>query len=221
MPSRNVVKQFDVDSMYHVYNRGNNKRQIFFDEQDYTVFLSFLKYALLSDEEFHADSEVDKSALSVSSKFELKRLGLSGRLELVSYCLMPNHFHLLFFQQGIDAITKIMRSIATGYVMYFNKRYNTSGSLFQGVYKASKIKDDAYYQHISRYIHLNALDTGADFRYYNYSSYKYYNKTATADWIHPEKGMQDMSPLQYEKFIYDWIPYRKEVKDTARYLADN
>jgi putative transposase len=220
MPGKNVVKNFDEDSMYHVYNRGNNKRQIFFDEKDYSVFLSFLKYALLSDEEFHADGEVNSELLSVTDRFELKRLGLAGKLELVSYCLMPNHFHLQLFQYDIDAITRLMRSISTGYVMYFNKRYETSGSLFQGVYKASKITDEAYNQHISRYIHLNALDTGADFRYYDYSSYKYYGGAAKADWVHPEKGMMDMNPQQYEQFIIDWIPQRNEVKDITKYLAD-
>ena len=220
MPSKNVTKQFDVDSMYHVYNRGNNKRQIFFDERDYAVFLSFLKYALMSDEDFHAKEQIDKSILTENNRFELRRLGLAGKLELVSYCLMPNHFHLQFFQHDIDAITKLMRSIATGYVMYFNKRYETSGSLFQGVYKASKINDDAYYQHISRYIHLNALDIDADFKYYEYSSYKYYSDNAKADWVHTEKGINGMDPKQYEQFIIDWIPQRKDAKNIAGYLAD-
>jgi len=163
MPSKNVTKQFDVDSMYHVYNRGNNSRQIFFDERDYAVFLSFLKYALLSDENIKADAQVDKQLLTENAQYNLRRLGLSGKLELVSYCLLPNHFHLQLYQYDADAVTKIMRSIATGYVMYFNKRYRTSGSLFQGVYKASKITEESYNQHISRYIHLNALDVGEDF----------------------------------------------------------
>ena len=220
MPSKNSVKQFDTDSMYHVYNRGNNKRQIFFDDNDCAVFLSFLKYALLSDENFTANQEVDRSLISTAEEFNLRRLGLSGKLELVSYCLLPNHFHLQFYQYDIDAITKLMRSIATGYVMYFNKKYETSGSLFQGVYKASKIKDESYNQHISRYIHLNALDNGADFRYYDYSSYKYYSGSAKADWVHPDKGMNGMNPQQYEQFVTDWIPQRQEAKDIAKYLAD-
>lgn len=221
MPSKNSVKQFDVDSMYHVYNRGNNKRQIFFDERDYAVFLSYLKYALLSDENISAKDEVDTSQLSENSRFELRRLGLAGKLELVSYCLMPNHFHLQFFQYNADAVTKIMRSIATGYVMYFNKRYGSSGSLFQGVYKAAKVDADAYYQHVSRYIHLNALDVGEDFRQYKYSSYKYYSAAAKADWVHPDKGMLEMSPEKYEEFVQDWIPYRKEIEEISKYLADN
>jgi len=219
MPSKNSVKNYDVDSMYHVYNRGNNKRQIFFDERDYAVFLSFLKFALLSDENMQATHEIERTLLTENDKYNLRRLGLRGKLELVSYCLMPNHFHLQFFQYDIDAITKLMRSIATGYTMYFNKRYGTSGSLYQGVYKASKINTDGYWSHISRYIHLNPVDLDADFRHYEYSSYKYYSGKATAEWVTPEKGMQGLSTKQYEDFCTEWIPYRKEVKNLKEILA--
>jgi len=219
MPSKNSVKNYDVDSMYHVYNRGNNKRQIFFDERDYAVFLSFLKFALLSDENTQATHEIERTLLTENDKYYLRRLGLRGKLELVSYCLMPNHFHLQFFQYDIDAITKLMRSIATGYTMYFNKRYGTSGSLYQGVYKASKINTDGYWSHISRYIHLNPVDLDADFRHYEYSSYKYYSGKATAEWVTQEKGMQGLSTKQYEYFCAEWIPCRKEAKGLKQILA--
>lgn len=212
MPSKNSIKSFEVDSMYHVYNRGNNKRNIFIDEQDYSVFLSYLKYALLSSEEVKASEQVDRNLISEAQQFNLRRMGLEGKLELVSYCLMPNHFHLLFYQHDIDAITKIMRSIATGYVMYFNKRHDSSGRLFQGVYKASRIADDSYWQHISRYIHLNPVDLGVDFRDYDYSSYKYYSTRSEAAWVKPDKGMNGMGIHEYEKFVVDWIPQRNDMK---------
>lgn len=220
MPSKNSIKQFDVDSMYHVYNRGNNKRQIFIDETDYSVFLSYLKYALLSDDKVHAVNEVDKQLISSAEQFNLRRLGLNGKLELVSYCLMPNHFHLQFFQHDIDAITKIMRSIATGYVMYFNKKYDSSGRLFQGTYKAVSVNTDSYWTHLSRYIHLNSEDIGISFKDYEHSSYRYYNGSAEADWVAPEKGVQDMNKVEYEHFIKEWIPHRKDNKIIKTYLAN-
>lgn len=220
MPARNVVKQYEPDTMYHVYNRGNNKRQIFFDQQDFTVFLSFFKFALLSDESYKAKDTVDKSLISEAAQFNIRRLRLSGKLELVSFCLLPNHFHLQLYQHEADAISKLMRSVMTGYVMYFNKRYKTSGGLFQGVYKAKKVSDDSYWQHISRYIHLNAIDVGSDFRYYNNSSYKYYSGAVKSDWVSPEKGKCGMTRAEYEKFINDWVPHRQEVKSISGFLAD-
>ena len=137
MPSKNSVKSFEPEAMYHVYNRGVDKRIIFVDERDYAVFLSFLKYALLSDDEIKQANYVDKNSISDSARFNLRREGLAKRLQLVSFCLMPNHFHLLLYQYDQEAITKLMRSIGTGYSMYFNKRHGRTGTLFQGVYKAS------------------------------------------------------------------------------------
>ena len=85
MPSKNTAKQFDIDSMYHVYNRGNNKRQIFFDERDYAVFLSFLKYALLSDDDIQAEGVVDNSLLTKNDQFNLRRLGLAGKCQAPTF----------------------------------------------------------------------------------------------------------------------------------------
>jgi len=219
MPSRNSIKQFDSDSMYHVYNRGNNKRTIFFDEKDYAVFLSYIKYALLSDDDFQARAEVSEELISSSSRFNLRRLGLHNRVELVAYCLMPNHFHLLLYQYDPDAIPALMRSIATGYSMYFNKRHNCSGKLYQGVYKAAPVDNQPYWEHISRYIHLNPIDLGVDYKTYDFSSYRQYMGYINAKWLKQDKGMIGASPEDYASFVESWIPYRKELKDLDKYLA--
>jgi putative transposase len=222
MPSRNSVKSFEPESMYHVYNRGVDKRIIFKDERDYAVFLSFLKYALLSDDEIKQVSLVDKNSISDSARFNLRREGLADKLELVSFCLMPNHFHLLLYQYDQEAITKLMRSIGTGYSMYFNKRYGRTGTLFQGVYKASRINSEGFWQHISRYIHLNPVDLGVDYETYTYSSYRNYIGTAKTDWLKPELVLGGFSKKsEYKKFVKDYLPYRKELKDIKELLANS
>jgi putative transposase len=222
MPSRNAIKEFEPDSMYHVYNRGVDKRIIFTDERDYSVFLSFLKFALLSDEQLTEQNVIDDGLLTEANRFNLRREGLYGAVELVSYCLMPNHFHLLLYQHEIDGITRLMRSVATGYVMYFNKRHKRVGGLFQDVYKASRIHTQGYWDHISRYIHLNPIDLGEDYESYTYSSYRNYVGNAEADWLKPELVMDGFSSVEeYEKFVKDYIPYRKELKDIASMLANS
>lgn len=222
MPSKNVVKQFDSDSMYHVYNRGVNKMNIFNDERDYAVFLSFLKYALLSNEVEKSLESVDVSQLSEAQRFNLRREGLADRLSLVSYCLMPNHFHLLLYQYDRDAITVLMRSVATGYSMYFNKIHNRIGSLFQGVYKASKIDNDAYWDHISRYIHLNPIDIGEDYRRYEYSSYRVYVGLKNQEWVKPDIILDGFSSvLDYEKFVEDYQVDKELNQEVKRMLANN
>ena len=81
MPSRNVYKIYLENSYYHVYNRGVNKRVIFQDNQDYVTFLNLLKRYLLNNQP--------------KDRFGRTYLNLSGRLELLAYCLMPNHFHMI------------------------------------------------------------------------------------------------------------------------------
>ena len=221
MPSRNSVKQYVPDSMYHVYNRGNNKQSIFKDERDYAVFMGFLKYALLSDSEHSRIETAQTDLLTESQRFSMRREGFADELELVSFCLMPNHFHLLFYQYSQDAISRLMRSIATGYSMYFNKRHNMTGRLFGGVYKAAHISDDSYWQHISRYIHLNPLDIGKNYIDYPYSSYRYFSNAAEAEWVKPELILNGFSnPKEYGKFVADYIPYRKELKELEYLLAN-
>jgi putative transposase len=222
MPSRNTVKSYEPESMYHVYNRGVDKRIIFVDERDYLVFLSFLKYALLSDEELKNYEVIDEGVISQASRFNLRREGLHGSVELVSFCLMPNHFHLLLYQYDIDGITRLMRSVATGYVLYFNKRHKRVGTLFQGRYKASKINSQGYWDHISRYIHLNPLDINQDYKTYQYSSYRNYIGEFNAEWLKPGLVLDSFSSTEeYEKFVEEYIPEKEELKKLKELLANS
>jgi putative transposase len=218
MPSRNSIKQFEADSAYHIYNRGVDKRVIFCDQQDYAVFLSFLKHALSEDK----GEMFDSSLISDAQRFNFRRLNLAESVDLLAFCLMPNHFHLLIYQHSQDGITKLMRSIATAYSIYFNKRYDRSGTLFQGRYKASRILNDSYWQHISRYIHLNALDVTRDYKSYPYGSFRYYIKAAKAEWVKPKIILDSFSGInEYEEFHDDYKEVRKELIDIKEMLADH
>lgn len=79
-------------------------------------------------------------------------------VRIVSFCLLPNHFHLLLQPLVPDGITQFMHRLGMGYARYFNTLYERTGCLFQGRFRAVHIKRDAQFIHIPRYIHLNALD---------------------------------------------------------------
>src|SRR3990167_6729479 len=136
MPSENIIKDYIEDGYYHIYNRGVEKREIFLDEQDCTVFLHYLKLYLSPIEEL---KQLDLPGLRV---LKFIRLNLSQEIDLQSFALMPNHIHLQVKQQTIDGIVKLMKRLATAYVMYFNKKYRRVGSLFQNRYKAALVKTD-------------------------------------------------------------------------------
>lgn len=158
MASKNSTKIYIPNSYYHIYNRGVEKRVIFQDEQDYSVFLSYLKtYLSPKDEEsLHVILNSDKSSPKEKDQ-SLKLLKLknySSDLELLCYALLPNHFHLLVKQQAI-VIDSFTNSLGTRYAMYFNRKYKRRGVLFQDVYKAVLIESEEQLLHLSRYIHLN------------------------------------------------------------------
>jgi putative transposase len=204
MPSRNVIKQDVAESFYHVYARGSNKQRIFRDQADFVKFLRlFDRY--LSLQEY-------KNVLGQSFP------NYYNRIELVCFCLMPNHFHLLIYQRQAGAMTEFMRSVLTSYSMYFNKKYKRTGPLFESRYKASLISEDNYLEHVTRYIHLNPRE----WRQYEYSSLPYYLHQITDDWIRPERITSRFeTPEQYLNFVEDYAE-AKEMLDILKHeLADD
>lgn len=158
MASKNSIKTYVKNAYYHVYNRGVEKRVIFLDEQDYSVFLSYLQvYLLPKDEEglrciLTSETSTPKEKNSALKQLQLKNY--SNSIELLCYALMSNHFHLLI-KQSDTTINYFMNSLGTRYSMYFNRKYKRTGVLFQDVYKAVLVASDEQLLHVSRYIHTN------------------------------------------------------------------
>ncbi len=194
MPSRNTVREFTAEQYYHIFNRGVENRIIFVDDQDYIVFIGLLKKYL--------------SGQNHNKNNRHKFLPLTGELELLAYCLMPTHFHLLVFQKTEDAIVKLMRRVAIGYVMYFNDRYKRVGGLFQARYKAALIDEEAYLHHISRYIHLNPKE----YKQWPYSSLQYYQKRQSAKWLNTQRILDLFnSRREYLDFVADYEANKREL----------
>jgi len=163
MPAKNSVKIYLEDVYYHIYNRGTGKSNIFLDEQDYKVFLHYLKKYLDQTSEY----------------------SLADKVKLLAYCLMPNHFHLFVYQITKEGLIKLMRALSTSYAMYFNKKYDRSGTIFQGIYKAVLVENEPYFLHITRYIHLNPAELTENWEEYPYSSYGVYLGKNKIPWVDP------------------------------------
>lgn len=140
---------FTEEEFYHVYNRGTDKRVIFFDKTDYIYFQKLLFICNSKNRIILRDLPKGQDVYSVERDGTLVDIG--------SYCLMPNHFHLLLYEKQEDAISLFMQKIATAYAMYFNKRHKRSGALFEGCFKAIHVDTDEYLQYLFAYIHLNPI----------------------------------------------------------------
>ncbi|MBU2052246.1 transposase [Patescibacteria group bacterium] len=202
MPAKNSLKEYSPDSYYHVYNRGVAKQNIFLDEQDYKIFLSYFKLYL-------TPPDLQGQSLKVAASRKLKNY--FGELRLLVYCLMPNHFHLLIFQKEADSMTNFLRSLATKYSMYFNRKYRRVGHVFQGRYKAVKVANENQFIYLSKYIHRNPLDiitSGSDLEVYRYSSYINYLGLINQQWLNTS------NILNYFSKTNPKMTYKNFVKET-------
>ncbi len=140
---------------YHVYNRGVDKRCIFNDTKDYERFCE--SACLFNNPEYvYSPQKIEKFVqLSVQERF-----GFDGDpyVKILSYALMPNHYHFFLQQTQDDGIPKFFHKLNKGYSNYFNNRNDRTGALFEGKYKAKHIDNNAYFDYVLLYIHLNPLD---------------------------------------------------------------
>jgi putative transposase len=202
MPGKNIIKLFEPEGSYHIYNRGINRSEIFLDAADYGYFEWLVERCL--------------SPAPTKDPKGREYLRLDNDLELNAYCLMPNHFHLLCYQYSIDGVTKFIRSVCTAYTMYFNKKYKRRGPLFENSYRAVPILRDGQLLHISRYIHLNHKN----FRTWPHSSLADY-LGISRPWVTPDRIMGLFDSLkQYHKFVLDYEQAQRELESIKRELAN-
>jgi putative transposase len=132
---------------YHIYNRGNSKQKIFHNKNDYEHFVGLL-YVCNQKENFKMDNlRKGKNLFDLGKDTSIVDIG--------AYVLMPNHFHLLLTQRDGGDISKFMQKLSTAYVMYYNKKYNRTGSLFEGKFKSQNLESDRYLKYIFSRLFLN------------------------------------------------------------------
>lgn len=172
--------KFENNKYYHVFNRGANKAIIFFSDKDRNKFFWALKVF----------NDINANFVSVRLKENLgaSLLDKDKLVDILSLVLMPNHFHLLLKQNKSDGISKFMHKLGTSYTNYVNLKYEHSGILFQGPFRAVEIESDKQLLHLSRYIHLNPLD-----------------------FLEPkwkEEGVKDLKAVRNFLLSYKWSSYR-------------
>jgi len=197
---------FLPNSYYHIFNRGSEKRTIFQNHRDYTKFIERIK----------------ESAKKYS-------------VDVLCYCLMPNHYHLLLKQRSEISIATFMNAIQLGHAKYFNTKYERVGPLFQGRFKSKPVESESYLLQLSGYIHKNPIaeliDSGnpkdsrnlglQKLRSYPYSSYQEYIGIESYDVAKPNEILSYFSKtnprLTYKAFVEDFIP---DVENLVPILAD-
>lgn len=171
MPYRNKNKKLFEDGIYHAYNRGIQKMEIFKDLEDYRKFIDLIRKYIDPTYEWMITGKIDKKLLKElpPDKFRLYR-----QVDLHAFCLMPNHFHLLATQKVQYSLSKLLGVVESSYTRYFNSKYQRVGRLWEDTYKAVIIKNEKQYINVLDYIHENPAELGINIKTYEFSSLQYY-----------------------------------------------
>lgn len=153
---RNI--QISIDEYYHVYNRGAHKRNIFHNVADYARFLFlilFFQSPFVFDRVSRPVRRFVKHRVFDVDDADTSKI-IDGRyVELISFCLMPNHFHLVIREVKEHGTARYMQRVLNSYTKYYNTKYETSGHLFQGPYRAVLVEDNEQLMYLSAYVHRN------------------------------------------------------------------
>lgn len=144
--------------LFHVLNRGVDKRKIFMDDKDYFRFIHDLYEFNDQDPVISNFYHFQKSHVIARREGETERKIRKLLVDIHVFCLMPNHYHLLVSSRVENGISRFMKKLNMGYARYFNEKYERTGALFEGRFKSVPIKNESHFTHIPYYIHLNPLD---------------------------------------------------------------
>lgn len=206
---------FANQEYYHAYNLGVEKRVVFENQHDLQRFLDTLIYYT------NKNNKPRFSFRNRETAIKENEVPSETLVEIVAYCFMPNHFHLLLKQVSDRGISIFLSKVTNSYTKYFNKKYRRVGPLFQGTFRAVQIKSDEELLSISRFIHLNPL-TGfivKDLTRFPFSSYlEYINSNSPGickkDYI--LKHFQN--PQEYAQFVLDLEANARSVKEMEKQL---
>lgn len=210
--------QFINREHYHIFNRGVDKRIIFSEQEDIDRFFQSIK----------AFNTLNPIGSIYEHSFKEDKLGsLASKLDklvnFICYCLNSNHYHFILEQLTDNGIEKLMHRLGTGYTNYFNNKYDRSGSLFQGTFKAVHINSNEYLLHLSAYVNLNdkiheKLKLGSLAPKSSWDEYT--NKNTEAFCSKDIILGQFKNRGEYKKFAKTSLEWIKENKEATKFLLE-
>lgn len=214
---------FSNDYLYHVFNRGVERRVVFNDKREFNRALDLIKFYRFTNLPIRFSQlqllEKEKRHKILSSLNKNKCL-----IEIIAFCLMPNHFHFLLRQKEDNGISKFLSHFTNSYTKYFNIKNNQRvGPLFQGPFKAVNVESDEQLIHLSRYIHLNPVSSSLvkteNLVSYTWSSLPDYLSLTNRNFVEKNTVLEMFKSVEdYKNFIFDQIGYAKEL-DQIKHLS--
>lgn len=223
MPGRDIP--LISDQIYHVFNRGVARQPTYTNKRDYRRFLDtaiFYRYL---------DTPIRYSKflyLTVSDRESIQKAMAKSKkvyVEILGYCLMPNHFHFLIRQKQDGGISKYIGTLTNSYTRYFNTKNKRAGPLFQGKFKAVRIETDEQLLHVLRYIHLNPytsyLVKSPQEIVNTFSSLSNYLNDSSDNFIDTNTILDQFKSVKsFKRFTYDQADYQRELENIKHLILE-
>jgi len=224
MPGRKVP--LITNQIYHVLNRGTASQPTFLTKKDYQRMLEIILYyqnenLSLSYAHFLRLPTQEKAEILEKLRNQKEFL-----VEIITYCLMPNHFHLLLKQLQENGISNFMSKITNSYTRHFNSKNERTGHLFQGKFKAVMVETNEQLLHVSRYIHLNpytsfVIKTLQELKNYPYSSFPEYLGQSKTNFFRKEVILDQFKNISfYRKFVFDQAEYQRKLEEIKHLIME-
>ncbi len=197
------------NTYYHVYNRGVLKQIIFLQKTDYIRFLFLLIYNQSPTQLDQTNRYVTKFLKTNSFSVPLEKqqeIVSTSYVKILNFCIMPNHFHIALQTTQDGGLSKYMHRVCNAYGKYFNLKYEKSGHVFQGQYRARIIDDENDLTYLSAYIHLNPREIPGwknKETDYPWSSFQDYTNNRWGDLLHTTDILDRFSSkhLSYTDYV--------------------
>ncbi|MEK7535818.1 MAG: transposase [Patescibacteria group bacterium] len=202
---------FGVGEYYHVYNRGVDGRNIVLDEKDADRFIEGLI-------EFNTITPI--GSIYENSFSKVRENSRSNLVNIICYCLNPNHFHMILEEIVEGGISLFMSKQIGGYVKFLNNRHKRRGTLFEGRFKAKHIDNNDYLLHSSAYVNLNDKVHQLGNNKIVRSSWKEYSEGLGNICVKKIILEQFTEGIEYKKFCLDNLPYMLEKRASYKELQN-
>lgn len=222
MPGR--LTPLITDEVYHVFNRGINRQPTFNTSKEYQRALLAIEFYRVSSPPIRLSKflQLDKDRQAQVTDIMAKANKL---VQIICFCLIPNHFHFLLKQKTENGISKFIGNFQNSYTRYFNTRNQRDGSLFLDQFKAKRIETDEQLVHVSRYIHLNpytgyVVKTLSELERYNWSSFPSY-LSGEYNIIEPRIILELFKNIdRYKQFVCDQADYQRKLKEIEHLIME-
>ncbi|MEK7119753.1 MAG: transposase [Patescibacteria group bacterium] len=213
--NRNVV--FADGEIYHVYNRGVERRPVFTKKREHQRAVDTLAYYRFASLPMRYSQLLSLPPLAQETVWQRIRKNPIFEVHILAYCLMPNHFHLMVKQTQERGISRFMANVSNSYTKYFNTKYRRVGSLFQGPFKAVYVETEDQLLHLTRYVHLNPVASMlvalGELDAYPWSSFAEYMGNSSTQFCDTTWLRAHFStPEKYRAFVHDQADYAQKLE---------